>query len=126
MADNAVRFVERLAVGDRFSVAAVIVVSSFLEFLDSRRFDFTGLKHERHWRIIQRALEISQPLGCRERNGHRIGGYGCQKARTTLTKANRQHWPLSHSFQKDSHLVRPSILIAPIALVLVVCTGSCR
>jgi hypothetical protein len=49
MADNAVRYVKLLAVGDHFGIAAVVVVSCFLELLDSRRFDLAGLEFECHW-----------------------------------------------------------------------------
>jgi hypothetical protein len=47
MADNAVRYVKLLALGDHFGIAAVVVVSCILELLDSRRFDLAGLEFER-------------------------------------------------------------------------------
>jgi hypothetical protein len=58
MADDAVRYVKLLAIGDRVGVAAIVVASCFLELLDSRRFDLAWLEFERHRRIVQRALEV--------------------------------------------------------------------
>jgi hypothetical protein len=43
--------------------AAIVVVSRFLELLDSRRFDLAGLEFQRHWRIVQRALEAGYVPG---------------------------------------------------------------
>ncbi len=49
MADYAVRYVKLLTVGHRIGITAIVVVSCFLELLDSRRFDLAGLEFERHW-----------------------------------------------------------------------------
>jgi hypothetical protein len=52
MADDAVRCVKPLAVGDRIGIAAIVVVPRFLELLDDGRFDLAGLEFERHWRVV--------------------------------------------------------------------------
>jgi len=47
MADDAVRCVKPLAVGDCIGIATIVVVPRFPELLDGRRFNLSGLEFER-------------------------------------------------------------------------------
>jgi hypothetical protein len=81
MADDAVRYVKLLAVGDRIGVAATVVVICSLSFLT------IGVSTSPGRQNYPAALEVDDVPGRHQRSGHRIDGYRRQKTYAAPPKA---------------------------------------